>query len=252
MNDVINTLTSHRSFRKYQNKPLSEEFLDAILIAAQAAPTWIHGQQVSVIVIQDKEKKEKLADYCGKQEHINQAPVFLVFCADFHRAKLASEMENLPFEVVNDTDALLVGATDVGISLSNAIAASESLGLGTVPIGGIRRNPLDVIELLELPRYVIPIVGLCVGYPSEDPGLNPRLPHKAFRHNESYNSDQTQYINPYNEQFKKHQLKKSNGKNDVNWTKRIGQFYQTSHYNNQYPDVPIMLKKQGFTCKDLK
>ncbi|PMC39172.1 NADPH-dependent oxidoreductase [Bacillus sp. UMB0899] len=252
MNEVLKTLTNHRSFRQYNDTPITDEDLDAILQAAQAAPSWIHGQQVSVIVIKNKDKKKQLASFCGNQEHINQAPIFLVFCADFYRAKLASEIEEKSFDIVNDADALLVGATDVGIALSNAIAASESLGLGTVPIGGIRRNPLDVIELLEIPKYVIPIAGLCVGYPSEDPGLNPRLPKESFRHDETYETNQIQYIKSYNEIFKQHQLKKTNGKHDSNWSNRISKFYRVKHYDNQYPDVPQMLHQQGFTCKDMK
>lgn len=251
MNEVLKTLTHHRSIRQYKDTPIEEQHLEAILQAAQSAPTWIHGQQVSVIVIKNPDKKKQLASFCGNQEHINQAPIFLVFCADFYRAKLASEMEGMSFDVVNDADALLVGATDVGIAISNAIAASESLGLGTVPIGGIRRNPLDVIELLEIPKYVIPIAGLCVGYPSEDPGLNPRLPKESFRHDEVYNKHQIQYINSYNEAFKQYQLTKTNGKHDGNWSSRISKFYHAKHYNNQYPDVPKMLIQQGFTCKDM-
>jgi FMN reductase [NAD(P)H] len=251
VNDVINTLTSHRSFRQYEEKQVEQEHLNAILSSAQAAPNWINGQQVSVIVIKDKKKKHELSVLCGNQKHIDQAPVFLVFCADFYRAKIASEMENVSFKVVSDADALLVGATDVGIALSNAIAASESLGLGTVPIGGIRRRPLEVIELLQLPEYVIPISGLCIGHPAEDPGLNPRLPKEAFIHSETYNANQQEYIEKYNKQYKQHQLNKTNGQRDTSWTERISNFYKGSHYNNNYPDVPKMLKQQGFTCKDL-
>jgi FMN reductase [NAD(P)H] len=251
MNETINTLTNHRSFRKYEEKQLDNEQLDAILSAAQAAPTWIHGQQVSVIVVQDQYLKQKLATFCGNQEHINQAPTFLIFCADFYRAKKASEIEDIPFEVVNDVDSLLVGATDVGLALSNAIAASESLGLGTVPIGGIRRNPLEVIKLLNLPQFVIPIVGLCVGYGLDDPGLNPRLPQEAFVHREKYNSDQEQYIKSYNQVYKDHLFQKSNGQTDSTWTKRISNFYKGKHYNENYKDVPQMLKQQGFICKDM-
>ncbi|OAS85268.1 MULTISPECIES: NADPH-dependent oxidoreductase [Metabacillus] len=251
MNEVIKTLTSHRSFRKFEEKQIENEHLNAILSAAQAAPTWIHGQQVSVIVVQNKERKQKLATFCGNQEHIKLAPTFLVFCADFNRAKMASDIENVPFEAIHDADILLVGATDVGIALSNAIAASESLGLGVVPIGGIRRQPLEVIELLQLPQYVIPIAGLCIGYGSDDPGLNPRLAKETFVHKEEYNNNQEKYIKSYNEVFKEQQLIKSNGQNNSTWTNRISSFYKESHYNNNYKDVPQMLKQQGFNCKDL-
>jgi FMN reductase [NAD(P)H] len=251
MNEVIKTLTSHRSFRNYIEKQVENEYIEAILSASQAAPTWIHGQQVSVVVVQDHERKQKIASLSGNQQHINQAPTFLVFCADFYRAKLASEMENVPFEAIHDEDMLLVGATDVGIALSNAIAAAESLGLGTVPIGGIRRRPLELIELLHLPEYVIPIAGLCIGYSLDDPGLNPRLPKEAFVHKESYNINQKQYLNSYNDVFKQHQLKKTNGQKDSTWTKSISSFFKGKHYNNNYPDVPQMLIQQGFSFKEL-
>lgn len=252
MNEVIKTLTSHRSYRKYDDqRQLANNELDAILSAAQSAPTWIHGQQVSVIVVQDKQRKGKLAELCGNQDYINQAPTFLVFCADFNRAKIASDLEKVPFESINDADALLVGATDVGIALSNAIAASESLGFGIVPIGGIRKNPLGVIELLELPKFVIPIAGLCIGYGLGDTELNPRLPKEAFIHNETYNKNQENYIKSYNEVYKNYQLKRTNGQNAATWTKKVASFYAGHHYNNHYPDVPVMLKQQGFISTDL-
>lgn len=250
MNECIKTLLNHRSYRQYIDKKVNDQDLDMILEAAQAAPSWIHGQQVSIIAVKDDHRKRKLAELCGNQEHINQAPIFLVFCADFYRAKLASELEGNSFEIIDDIDSVIVGATDVGIALANAIAAAESLGLNIVPIGGIRRNPLEVIELLEMPKYVIPISGLCIGYGAKDPGHNPRLPKETVIHNETYNTDQIGYLKQYNETFRQDQLKKSN--RDTNWTKRISDFYRGSHYNNQYPDVPEMLKQQGFTCKDMK
>lgn len=251
MNEVIQTLTNHRSFRHYLNKPVDDKELDAIINAAQSGPSWIHGQQVSIIAVRDSARKERLAQLCGHQDHINQAPVFLIFCADFYRAKLASEMEDVSFEVADDADSLLVGAADVGIALGNAIAAAESLGLGTVPIGGIRRTPLEVIELLQLPKYVIPISGLCVGYGTNDPGLNPRLPKEAFYHREIYNKNQAEIVRQYNHTVSEHRKKTTDGKSDANWTERIANFYRSSHYNNAYPDVPRMLKQQGFTCKDM-
>ncbi|MDQ0228946.1 NADPH-dependent oxidoreductase [Metabacillus malikii] len=251
MNHVIQTLTEHRSYRHYKKDQLSNEQLDAILASAQAAPSWIHGQQVSVIVVQDERKKQRLAELSGNQQYIKDCPTFLVFCADFYRAHLASQIEEIPIEVTNDVDALLIGATDVGIALGNAIAAAESLGLNIVPIGGIRRNPLEVIETLEIPNYVIPIVGLCIGYGENDPGLNPRLPKETFIHREVYNKNQETLILSYNEEYQKH-LSKTSSKPSTTWTSRVTSFYKETHYNNQYPDVPTMLKKQGFTCNDMK
>ncbi len=142
MNEVIKTLTNHRSFRQYSNEKIKEEELKTIIKAAQSAPSWIHGQQVSIISVVDDKRKNQLADLCGNQDHIRQAPVFLVFCADFYRAKIASDLEGVSFNAIEDIDSVIVGATDVGIALGNAIAAAESYGLGTVSIGGIRKSHL--------------------------------------------------------------------------------------------------------------
>lgn len=245
MNTVIETLKSHRSFRQYLDKDIPNKIVDTLVEATQAAPSWVNGQQVSIILIKDKEKKQNLAELCGNQKWITEAPIFFVFCADFYRAKLASEMENTSFDAAEQSDVLLVGATDVGISLANMITAAESLGLGTVPIGGIRRNVSDVIDLLQLPEYVIPISGLCVGYPANDPGKKPRLPKESVLHLEKYNKDQIELLNAYNQTFKDYL--KQRGDQEANWTKRMANFYSKPYY----PSIGKVLKKQGFTSSDL-
>lgn len=177
MNEVIQTLLSHRSIRAYQNKPVEADRLEQIVKAVQAAPNWVNLQHTSMIVVRDQERREKFAELCGNQRHIAQAPVFLVFCADFYRTWLACKERGQEFDsVVSQIDNLIVGANEVGIALGTAVAAAESFGLGTVPIGDIRLHALAVIRELELPRYVVPMLGLCVGYPAEDPGQKPRLP----------------------------------------------------------------------------
>lgn len=252
MNEVIQTLTNHRSYLKYSDKPVSEAHIDQIISAAQAAPSWINGQQVTILSVQDEARKSKLATYSGNQKHVEEAPLFLVFCADFHRAKIAGEMEGTPFEAVHHTDVLLVGATDVGLAMGNAIAAAESLGLGIRPIGGLRKHPLEVIELLQLPEYVIPISGLCVGYPAEDPGLKPRLPQEAVHHREKYNPDMHSLIENYNREYEQYMMQQSGGSSRSNWTERVSGFYKDVHYSGNYKDVAKMLKQQGFVCKDMQ
>src|SRR5690606_38009092 len=102
MNEVMKTLTSHRSYRSYDpDKPVSDQHLEAIIQAAQAAASWVNGQQVSIIAVKDLERKRKMAELCGNQKHIEEAPVFLAFCADFYRTKLACEQEGVTMEYVH-------------------------------------------------------------------------------------------------------------------------------------------------------
>lgn len=233
MNDVIQSLMAHRSVRAYQDKPVDDADLEAILRAAQAAPNWINGQQVSVIVVRDPARKAKLAEWCNRQKHIEQAPVFLVFCLDFHRLRLAGEREQLPPGALEeDLDPLLVGATDAGIALGTAVAAAESLGLGTVPIGSIRKHAARVVEELRLPEGVFPIAGLCVGHPAEDPGIKPRLPLDAFRHMETYNPDQQELLKTYDAVYAAYLKRRGEPSPAANaWTRRIATFFHKPYYD---------------------
>lgn len=248
-NNVIETMMAHRSFRKYSDRQVRKEDLDTIIRAAQAAPSWVNGQHVTIISVNDPERRKQMAELAGNQKYIEEAPVFLVFCADFHRIKLACEMEGIEFGAAVNPDILLVGSVDVGIALSSVITAAESLGLGTVPIGGIRRSPLEFIELLDLPEYVIPVSGLCIGYPSDVPDQTPRLPKGAIFHEERYNENIREEIKGFNHIHR--EATKGRASGGSTWTQRIANFYKDPFYiNNSYKEVGKMLQQQGFAKGD--
>ncbi|WP_071394768.1 NADPH-dependent oxidoreductase [Bacillus tuaregi] len=242
MNEVIQSLLSHRSVRSYENKPVDEKELDQIIQAVQTAPNWINGQQFSIIAVKDTERKKKLAELCGGQKHIAEAPVFLIFCADFYRTYLASQMEDKSMEAIFDIDTLIVGATDVGIALGTAVAAAESLGLGTVPIGGIRRNGLEVIKELNLPPYVIPVSGLCIGHPAQVPDQKPRLPKEAVYHTETYQQELMPLLEQYNDTYKKYLEEREQNNRSSTWTESVANFFSKSYYHG----IAEMLKQQKF------
>lgn len=248
--DVTQTLLNHRSYHKYKDTPVPVEQLDTILRCAQAAPSWIHGQQVSMIVVKDQTRKGELARLAGGQQHVAEAPVFIVFCADFHRAHLTSQLAGQPFEAIRDVDVLLVGATDVGLAMAGAIASAESYGLGTLPIGGIRRSMQEVSDLLQLPEYVVPVAGLCLGYPDEQVEQKPRLPQALVVHEEQYQAAQSEDLEAYDEMYKDYLRQQGVPIHD--WTKRVANFYAGSHYNGGYRGVAELLRRQGFPCEDIK
>lgn len=167
MNNTIEIIKNHRSIRQYLDKDIPDEIIDEIIISAQAMPNSINGQQTTIIVVKDKAKREKLAELTGNQPHVAEAPVFLVFLIDFYRTYLAAKKNHVEQVVHEYVEGTEVGSVDAGIALGAATIAAESLGLGVVPIGGIRKNPEKVIELLELPKYTFPVVGLVVGYPAD-------------------------------------------------------------------------------------
>ena len=253
MNSVLETLFKHKSIRKYKNKPLEEEKLQLILKAAQAAPTWCNGQQVSIIVIKDQALKDKIKDLSWGQSYIGTCSVFLVFCADFYRCSLAFEKAGKTKEdfekYVKNIDTVFIGCHDVGISMQNAVVAAESLGLGTVDIGAIRGKSLEVTKELNLPKYVIPICGLCVGYPDDDPGVKPRLPMSGVCFNEQYDTEKAKAgIDEYDEIFKKYLAERGSNARDSNWTKSISGAYTSFSIDQDYD----LLKQQGFISIEKK
>ena len=186
MNNTIEIIKNHRSIRQYLDKDISNNIIDEIVKSAQAMPNSINGQQTSVIVVRDKAKREKLAELTGNQRYVAEAPVFLVFVMDFYRTYLAAKKNNVEQKINEYIESIEVGSIDVGIALGAATIAAESLGLGVVPIGGIRKNPEEVIELLELPKYTFPLVGLVVGYPADKSHKKPRISFDSFRHLDKY------------------------------------------------------------------
>jgi FMN reductase [NAD(P)H] len=247
MNETIRLLKDHRSVREFDpEKDVSFKQVKTIIETAMAAPNWINGQQVSVIEIRDHDRKSKLAKAAGNQRWIEDAPVFFVFCLDFFRAKLAADNNGKKFQIADNIEAIIVGSTDVGIALANATAAAESMGLGIVPIGGIRRNPDTYIEILELPEYVFPISGLVVGHPRATPEQKPRLPLAAVHHKEKYSKEQQQALmDDYDHTISTYMAERTGGQDTSNWSSKIANFYDSGFEAYQKAVAPA-LKKQGF------
>ncbi len=247
MNPVLESLFKHKSIRKYKNQPLEEEKLQLILKAAQAAPTWCNGQQVSIIIVKDQARKDKMKDLCWGQKYIGECPVFLVFCADFYRCSLAFEKAGKTKEefekYVKNIDTVFIGCHDVGIAMQNAVVAAESMGLGTVDIGAIRGKSLEVTKELNLPKYVIPICGLCVGYPDANPGIKPRLPVSSVAFEEKYDTAKAKAgIDEYDVTLNKYLNERETNARDSNWTKSISGVYTSFSVDGDYE----LLKQQGF------
>ena len=237
-------MLAHRSIRSYTDRTVSDEDLNSIIRAVQAAPNWVNLQLVSIIAVKNTDHRRRLAELCGNQVHIAEAPVFLVFCTDYHRVALAChKKEQTLDEVMQDIDTLLVGAHEVGIALEAAIVAAESLGLGTVPIGDVRKNAKEVIRELQLPKYVFPMLGLCIGYPANDPGLKPRFQKEAICFEETYNTHLEKQLAEYDKTYSQYLLKRSWNNRVGNWTDLAADFYL---YPYHYEGVADVLREQGF------
>jgi nitroreductase len=160
--------------------------------------------------IEDPARKSTLAQLAGNQEHINQCPLFLVWLADLARLDYLAAQRELPAAGLDYLKMFVTAVIDASLAAQNATIrqsrgyanAAESLGLGTVYIGGIRNQPEQVAKTLQLPPHLFAVFGLCVGYPdlAKLATVKPRLPQAAVLHRETYNlAQQDAAITEYNE-----------------------------------------------------
>jgi len=196
---TIEMIHRHTSVRSYKSEPVDRRMIEEIVAAGQRASTSSNMQCYSVVAVRDQGKREKLAELCGNQAHIRQAPIFLAWCADLSRLDRVCEARGYK-QVSEYVESFLVSAVDVALAMQNAALAAESLGLSMCYIGAIRNQPREVIALLELPELVFPISGMTLGWPATEPRLRPRLPLSTILHWETYDtSGEAEAIQQYDQ-----------------------------------------------------
>jgi len=181
MTPTIDLLRSHRSIRHFTDEPITQAQRDAIIDSARGTSSSSFLQCSSIIRITDPAMREQLVTLTGGQKHVAQAAEFWVFCADFNR-----HLQICPEAELGLAEQLLLGVVDTALMAQNAFTAAESLGLGGVYIGGLRNNIESVTELLKLPKHVLPLFGLCLGWPADNPDLKPRIPAAMLVHENHY------------------------------------------------------------------
>ncbi|CAO96482.1 NADPH-dependent oxidoreductase [Erwinia tasmaniensis] len=242
MNEITQLLKSHRSDRSYLDKPVPESVLDDIIEAAWRAPTSVNSQQVSLVVVRDAVTRARIAELAGGQAWIAQAPVFITVVLDMYKSQQGIAAEGKKQIAHESIESLISGSTDVGIALGALMTAARSHGLGIVPIGGIRRDPEAMIELLQLPELTFPVAGVVLGYVDSPAVEKPRMSLAGFRHDERYDASQLpEVIRAYNRVLTGHW--QQNGREDgENWGNNTASYYQHIYF----PLVQSAILKQGF------
>ncbi|WP_455427550.1 oxygen-insensitive NADPH nitroreductase [Dryocola sp. LX212] len=240
MTPTIDLLRSHRSIRKFTDEPITDEQRAAILASAQSASSSSFLQCSSIIRITDKAMREQFVTLAGGQPHIAQAAEFWVFCADFNRL-----LQICPDAQLGLAEQLLLGAVDTAIMGQNAFTAAESLGLGGVYIGGIRNNIETVTELLGLPQHVLPLFGLCLGWPVQDHSVKPRMPAAMLVHENHYQPVDPDVLAAYDEEMAQYYLSRdSNARRDT-WSDHI----RRTVIKESRPFILDYLHKQGWATR---
>ncbi|MFM2479158.1 oxygen-insensitive NADPH nitroreductase [Celerinatantimonas sp. MCCC 1A17872] len=242
MNPTIDLLRHHTSVRKFTGEPISSDQLNAIFESAQMASTSSFMQTGSIVRVTDPQLREKFAALAGGQTWISEAAEFLVWCADFHRHQQIAPEAKLGF-----SEQLLIGSIDVALMAENALVAAESMGLGGVFIGGIRNDPKQVAQLLELPKNVLPLFGMCLGYPAQEPSIRPRLPQALVVHENTYNKTlDKELLAEYDRHVVEYYSARAGANAKVaSWSEQIS----ATLSKESRPHIKAFLNEQGFDIK---
>ena len=181
----MESLNKRRSIRKYADKDVSNELLTRLLREAERTQTMGNLQLYSVVVTRSEEKKRQLAPAHFNQPMVTGAPVVLTFCADFRRTSRWAEERNAVPGYDNFL-SFINAASDALLYTQTFCNLADEEGLGYCYLGTTVYMPQQIIDVLELPRLVIPIATITLGWPDENPPLSDRLPIESIIHEETY------------------------------------------------------------------
>lgn len=173
MHAVIETLFSRKSVRVFTGRRISEQDTDLIIDSAIQAPTAGNQMLYTILRIEDETIRRELSLLCDHQPFIASAPLVLIFLADCRRWLDCYMYAGADYREPGLGDILLA-CEDALIAAQNSVIAAEALGIGSCYIGDILEHKEQLVDLLGLDPYVLPITLLVYGYPTEQQRERPK------------------------------------------------------------------------------
>lgn len=246
----MKSIQNRTSIRKYSSREVSDELLNRLLEEAKRTPTMGNLQLYSVVITRSEEGKKALAPAHFNQPMVTGAPVVLTICADYRRTTLWAEnrkahpgYDNILSFMNAATDALLFTQTFCNLA--------EEEGLGTCFLGTTVYMPKMIIDTLKLPKLVMPVATITLGWPDEQPALSERLPLRSIIHQETFEDYTPEKIDDFYAEKENLEVNKEFVR--INNVETLAQVFTDIRYTKK--DCEAMstgfleaLKEQGFLC----
>ena len=244
----MKNLLTRRTIRKYTQQDVSEELLNRLMTEAARTQTMGNLQLYSVVVTRKAEIKEKLSPAHFGQPMVKEAPVVLTICADFNRTSFWAKCRNAEPGYDNFL-SFMNAATDALLYTQTLCNLMDEEGLGYCYLGTTVYQPQQIIDILGLPKLVMPVATLTVGWPAEEPQLSDRLPMESFVHQETYHDYTGADIDKYYEE--KENLEENRNFVKINNKETLAQIFTDIRYtrkDNEAMSTGLLdtLKHQGF------
>jgi len=179
---------------------------------------------------------------------VKEAPVVLTICADFNRTSTWARCRNAEPGYDNFL-SFINAATDALLYTQTLCNLMDEEGLGYCYLGTTVYQPQQIIDVLHLPKLVMPVATLTVGWPAEEPPLSDRLPLESFIHQETYNDYLAMDIDKY--YAEKEALPENQHFVEINNKETLAQIFTDIRYtrrDNETMSKGLIeaLKSQGF------
>jgi nitroreductase len=180
MADLVEVIKGRRSIRRYQEKEIPEGDLKKILESIQWSPSWANTQCWEVVVVKDKEMKQRLNEALSPtnpaRKGLPDAPVVLALCGKVQSSGFYKGQASTKFG-----DWLMF---DLGIATQSICLTAHSLGLGTVIVGSLDHDKAK--KILGVPDGYQLVALIPVGYPAKGSAAPGRREISEFTHYEKY------------------------------------------------------------------
>ena len=244
----MKNLLTRRTIRQYSDQIVSEELLNRLLNEATRTQTMGNLQLYSVVVTRDADMKQRLAPAHFNQPMVTQAPVVLTICADFNRTSQWARCRKAE-PGYDNVLSFLNAAIDALLYTQTLCNLMDEEGLGYCFLGTTVYQPQQIIDILQLPKLVMPVATLTVGWPAEEPALSDRLPFQSVVHQETYRDYTPKDIDSYYSY--KEQLPENQEFVRINQKETLAQVFTDLRYtkkDNEAMSATLLdtLRKQGF------
>lgn len=164
--DALTCIETRRSIRKYQDKKVPHEVIEAIVKEASYAPSWKNSQVVRYVVVENPELKEKIAKeavmgFTYNTNTIVHAPALVAVTiihgrSGYEKDGSATTSKDDRWEVF-----------DAGIAAQTFCLAAHDMGVGSVIMGIFDETKIG--ELIGIQDGMKVAALIAVGYPAETP-----------------------------------------------------------------------------------
>ena len=162
MTRLLHLARNRRRVRRFGERPVDSDTVEAVLEAARYAPSAREAQPWRFVVVQEALARHRIAEAAFNHPHARTAPVVIACCARIHSHVSGTGRRSYPGDLAAAVQTMALTAADLGLQSSWIHGFRESV----------------VRERLGVPSDVPIVALLCLGYQDGLAGLPERIPRE--------------------------------------------------------------------------